>query len=180
MPSTNPKNTSTSSGSFTATFATTLTTREHVSARPPTTSLPSLGLVQVDGEVTATTLGRGSKLAYREFVAPTVSSPSGALSPEEFLAARARARGGRSLSEARKVVGEHLYRKDGSPIARYRLLRGLSQQDLAEALGTTQSHVSRMESGADLLLDTVKRLAVVLNVRAAQLASELLESNHDR
>jgi ribosome-binding protein aMBF1 (putative translation factor) len=129
----------------------------------------------MDGEITATTLRRGSKLAYREFVAPAASLPSGALSSEEFLAARARARGGQSLSEARKLVGEQLYKKGGSPIAKYRLLRGWSQQDLAAALGTTQSHVSRMESGADLLLDTVKRLAVVLEVNSTQLASELIE-----
>ncbi|MBA2462099.1 MAG: helix-turn-helix transcriptional regulator [Actinobacteria bacterium] len=57
-----------------------------------------------------------------------------------------------------------VYRRLGERIAEERARRGLSQRDLAELTGTTQSAVSRLEGGGRVpRLDTLLRVANALD-----------------
>lgn len=52
----------------------------------------------------------------------------------------------------------------GSQIARLRALRGLTQEQLAELVGTRQPSIARLESGASIpSLSFLRRLARALN-----------------
>jgi len=64
---------------------------------------------------------------------------------------------------ARDEFGD-VYRELGQRIAEERLRRGLSQRELAELTGTTQSAVSRLEGGGRVpRLDTLLRVANALD-----------------
>jgi ribosome-binding protein aMBF1 (putative translation factor) len=79
------------------------------------------------------------------------------------------------MEAARRQVGMNLYAQAGSPIARARLARGWSQARLAEAVGTSQSHIARMETGRDnVTVATVAKLADALSVDRGELATELM------
>lgn len=61
----------------------------------------------------------------------------------------------------------------GEYLSRIRTEKGLSQQDLADALGMTQAAVSQLESGKRIATPkTVKRLAEALQVDIEELAGE--------
>jgi ribosome-binding protein aMBF1 (putative translation factor) len=79
------------------------------------------------------------------------------------------------IEKGRRQVAKDFYAHERSPLAKLRLSKGWSQSRLASEIGTTQSHVARMEAGQDLLLSTVARLASALDVRKEKLASILLE-----
>jgi transcriptional regulator with XRE-family HTH domain len=69
------------------------------------------------------------------------------------------------MVDARRWVADTLL--SGKPVTMrtLRLRKGLSQAQLAEAIGTQQPHVARIECGhADLRLDTCRRIAAVLGV----------------
>jgi len=64
---------------------------------------------------------------------------------------------------ARDEFGD-VYRSLGERIAQERVRRGLSQRELAELTGTTQSAVSRLEGGGRVpRLDTLLRVANALD-----------------
>lgn len=50
-------------------------------------------------------------------------------------------------------------------VKRLRLMRGLSQRQLAVQAGVKQSHVCRLETGADLRASTLARLVVALGCK---------------
>lgn len=79
---------------------------------------------------------------------------------EEAAAVRRILTGLESLS----YVGAPLPERKGEPFERlrkYRQLRNLTQKDLADAIGTTQSHVSKYEAGLRKIPeDVAARLAV--------------------
>lgn len=59
-----------------------------------------------------------------------------------------------------------------------RIAAGLTQKQLADKLGTTQSAVARLESGTQMpTLDTLYRLAVVLGVDFSITAQEPLSAH---
>ena len=61
----------------------------------------------------------------------------------------------------------------GEYLSRTRMEKGLSQQDLADALGITQAAISQLESGKRIATPkTVKRLAEALQVDIEVLAGE--------
>lgn len=65
----------------------------------------------------------------------------------------------------------------GEYLSRIRTEKGLSQQDLADALGMTQAAISQLESGKRIATPkTVKRLAEALQVDIEELAGEDEES----
>ncbi|MEO6079359.1 MAG: helix-turn-helix transcriptional regulator [Steroidobacteraceae bacterium] len=68
------------------------------------------------------------------------------------------------LRAARQRMAERLDGKD-YPLAVLRMRKGLSQKELAEAIGTSQPHIARIESGStNILLATANELARVLEV----------------
>jgi DNA-binding XRE family transcriptional regulator len=69
-----------------------------------------------------------------------------------------------AMGSARQRMATRLGLKCAS-LAALRLKRGWSQKRLAEAIGTSQPHIARIENGRDnVLLATANELARVLNV----------------
>lgn len=71
----------------------------------------------------------------------------------------------KEMSESRKWVEESFYAGEPIKISTLRLKNGFSQTQLAEALGTSQSHVARIEAGTDdIRFSTIEKLARALGV----------------
>lgn len=69
------------------------------------------------------------------------------------------------LRSARKWIADTVFAGKPLTLRTLRLRKGMSQAQLAEAIGTQQPHVARIESGqADLRLETCRRIAQVLGV----------------
>lgn len=70
-----------------------------------------------------------------------------------------------ALEEARRWLADEFHHDDGGTVRTLRLRKGLSQQQLADAIGTSQPHVARIESGAsNPNIDTCRRLAEAFGV----------------
>lgn len=69
------------------------------------------------------------------------------------------------MAEARHWVADQFYADDGDTVRTLRLRKGWSQSRLAEALGTSQSHVARIERGTEnLSLETCRKLCDALGI----------------
>ena len=69
------------------------------------------------------------------------------------------------LEEGRRWVARTFYGEEGDTVRTVRLRKGWSQTRLAEALGTSQSHVARIERGTEnLTIETCRRLAMALSI----------------
>ena len=78
------------------------------------------------------------------------------------------------LKKARQRVGADFYDEQGSVVARARLKLGWSQKQLAEAIGTSQPHIARIEGGRENLLLTIAvRLADALEQDRAEFVCQL-------
>jgi len=80
-----------------------------------------------------------------------------------------------SLARARKALSQSAIAAERlSPIARLRLEMGWSQAKLAQALGTSQSHVARLESkNSDPQFSTLRKVAAALGEPVGRLAERL-------
>lgn len=103
---------------------------------------------------------------YREFAAPRpVSLPNTisleSLSKEYDNDPEKLSR----LSAARKNLSKVIYDDDQETLSYLRLAAGLSQQQLAEKVGTSQPHIARIERGQhDPSTGLISRIAKALNV----------------
>ena len=70
----------------------------------------------------------------------------------------------RALQAAREKIADALYSDEKDTLRFLRLQRGLSQRKLAELIETTQSHIARIEHGADLQVSTLERIARALQI----------------
>ena len=69
------------------------------------------------------------------------------------------------LLDARRWMADTVLAGKPATLRTLRLRKGLSQAKLADAIGTQQPHVARIESGqADLRLETCRRIAGALGV----------------
>lgn len=69
-----------------------------------------------------------------------------------------------SMTRARQRLAQRVGGRVGG-LAALRLKRGLSQKQLADAIGTSQPHIARIESGRpNVMLATANQLAVALGV----------------
>ena len=91
--------------------------------------------------------------------------PEGYTSLDALAEKFARSQEGRSaLHHGRKWVADQFNSEDGVTIKTLRLKKGWSQADLARYLGTSQSHISRLEKGGeDLRFSTLKKLCSALD-----------------
>lgn len=80
-----------------------------------------------------------------------------------------------AVQRARRTVAER-FTQGALGLAYLRLQRGWSQKYLAEQLGTSQSHVARMEmgNGDEIKMNTIRRLAHALGVSVADIDAALL------
>ena len=70
-----------------------------------------------------------------------------------------------ALANARQWVADTFYSDGGDTVRTLRLRKGWSQARLAEALGTSQSHVARIERGREnLAIKTCRRLCEALEI----------------
>jgi ribosome-binding protein aMBF1 (putative translation factor) len=70
-----------------------------------------------------------------------------------------------ALEQARKWVADSFHGGDGDTVRTLRLRKGWSQARLAADLGTSQSHVARIERGTEnLSIETCRRLCVALGI----------------
>lgn len=81
------------------------------------------------------------------------------------------------LTDARKWVAGQMYGHEAPTLKRLRLERGLSQQRLAELIGSKQSHISRIERGTEDIQKSVMRklrdaLGIDMNTLDAALAEQ--------
>lgn len=80
-----------------------------------------------------------------------------------------------SLAQARQALAQSAIAAERlSPITRLRLEKGWSQAKLAQALGTSQSHVARLESkNGDPQFSTLRKVAATLGESVGRLAEQL-------
>jgi len=70
-----------------------------------------------------------------------------------------------ALEAGRQWVADTCYGEDGDTVRTLRLHNGWSQTRLAEELGTSQSHVARIERGTEnLTIETCRKLSRALGV----------------
>ena len=71
----------------------------------------------------------------------------------------------KAVEKARGWVADTFHAEDGKTVRTLRLRKGWSQIQLAKALGTSQSHVARIERGTENpLIETCRRLCGVLGI----------------
>jgi transcriptional regulator with XRE-family HTH domain len=74
------------------------------------------------------------------------------------------------MQEARVALGQELYGGSLATLGGVRLSRGLSQQQLATAIGTSQPAIAKLEAGSvNIMWTTGKRLAQALGLSLEQL-----------
>ena len=86
------------------------------------------------------------------------------------------------MQEARVSLASEFLQDATASLARLRLERGYSQQQLAAAIGTSQPHIAKIEAGRTaLMFDTATRLADALGATLDQLRPLLTpHSNENR
>jgi transcriptional regulator with XRE-family HTH domain len=87
------------------------------------------------------------------------------------------------LAEARTELSEELLLDGASTLRTMRLQKGLSQTKLAAMLGTSQSHVARIERGTEnVSIQTCRKLREALGVDMNALNEALLrqEAAYDK
>ena len=81
-----------------------------------------------------------------------------------------------AIAAGRKAVAENYYAADAPSLPYYRLQKGWSQKELAMRVGTSQSHIARIEAGdIDLQVSTLQRLAVAFDVQPAAILDAVLK-----
>lgn len=71
----------------------------------------------------------------------------------------------KAIEEARGWIADTFHAEDGDTVRTLRLRKGWSQVQFARALGTSQSHVARIERGTEnLAIETCRRLCSVLDI----------------
>lgn len=70
------------------------------------------------------------------------------------------------MGEARRLLADEIHDvSSADTFAKRRLMKGLSQQSLASILGTSQSHVAKIEAGnVAIYLETAVKLATALDL----------------
>jgi DNA-binding XRE family transcriptional regulator len=123
---------------------------------------------------TAAVLDR-AKVISAEFGVSSAKPMKGTVSLSEFMrAVEADTDIAPRLSKARQDLAKLL--GDAGPLRRIRLEVGLSQQKLADAAGTTQTYVARLEAGTlDPGTDMLARLAQALRTDVFKLFSAVRE-----
>lgn len=81
----------------------------------------------------------------------------------------------KALEEARQWLADEFYDESGDTVKTLRLRKGWSQAQLAEAIGSSQSHVARIERGSEnLTIQTCRRLCEALGIDMNALDAALL------
>jgi len=100
--------------------------------------------------------------------------PDGFVEIDDLIDAKEKTSAGRAaLSAARTRLAARLP-EAGRGLSALRLRKGLSQKQLAQAIGTSQPHIARIERGRDnVLLATAVHLAQALEVNLIEVTEAL-------
>lgn len=72
---------------------------------------------------------------------------------------------GAALEKGRRWIADTFYQRDSETLRTFRLRKGWSQRHLAEMIGTSQSHIARIERGTEnVSIETCRKLSCVLGV----------------
>lgn len=114
--------------------------------------------------------------SFGDYCAPVAQAPAKHVAISDLIAAWEAVPSRReALARARSWVADTFHSADGVTVRTLRMSRGFSQQRLAALVGTSQSHIARIEGGADQLnIDTCRRLAHALEVDLNTLDAALL------
>lgn len=75
-------------------------------------------------------------------------------------------------------MADELSETDLNPIANIRLKKGYSQTTLATMIGTSQSHIARIESGkVKMLFDTAIKMSAALSVSLDELKPAIISED---
>lgn len=122
----------------------------------------------VDAEDSAATTGFESAviLSFEDYAFPSAEAPAGTRRISDVLRAWESDPDKRSALEAgRRWVADTFYESEGDSLRTLRLRKGWSQARLAAALHTSQSHVARIENGADnLQIATCRKLCDIFEI----------------
>ena len=116
--------------------------------------------------VTATAKTTCFVINYEDYAQPPVKTPAKHQSIEDLMAElNADATFRDEIEKARTWVADEFYAEDGETIRAQRLRRGWSQTQLAEKLGTRQSHVARIERGSEnVQISTCRKLCKAFGI----------------
>ncbi|AFL73531.1 helix-turn-helix domain-containing protein [Thiocystis violascens] len=114
----------------------------------------------------ATSRNRCPVFAFEAYTAPPPPVPANHTTISQLLDEWETDDQGRAaLESGRRWVAETFYREDGDTVRTLRLKMGWSQTRLADALGTSQSHIARIERGTEnLTIETCRKLATALDI----------------
>ncbi len=114
---------------------------------------------------------------YKESLKPEPPKDKTRLTFQEKLLAREKSNPEfkKGMEAARALMADELTETDLNPIARIRLKKGYSQTTLATKLGTSQSHIARIESGkVKMLFETAIKMSVALSVSLDELRPAII------
>jgi ribosome-binding protein aMBF1 (putative translation factor) len=121
---------------------------------------------QPGGAVETTSGTRCQVYAFEAYVAPRPQPPAKHSSISQLIDeweqdGKSRA----ALEDGRRWLADTFYGEEGDTMRTLRLRKGWSQIRLAEALGTSQSHVARIERGTEnLTIETCRKLCSALDI----------------
>lgn len=102
------------------------------------------------------------------------STPNGFISLADLIAKREAEPGGKeALAKGRQRLYEHIYQDLEPSLTTLRLKKGVSQKQLAEKIGTHQSHIAKIENGGNVQMDTIKAVADALELPAVEVFTAL-------
>lgn len=85
------------------------------------------------------------------------------------------------MEEGRVELASEFLSNEADSLMKRRLQLGFSQQRLAEAVGTSQSHIANLEAGKlDPKLSTLKRIKDALCLKSLDEISKLIENGKIR
>lgn len=122
---------------------------------------------QVFGESgAASSRARCEVFLFDDYAARPPAAPAKHVSIGELVAEWEQDPAGReALEEGRRWVADTFYGDERDTVRTLRLRKGWSQTRLAKVLGTSQSHVARIEKGTEnLMIDTCRKLARALDI----------------
>ena len=106
-------------------------------------------------------------VAFGDWPVPVVDHPD-SITIKEFVSKLEAAGHSKSLADGRRTLASWIDKK--TSLRTLRLTAGLSQDELATLMGTSQPQIARLESGRqDIQLSTMKRLADVLKITLHQI-----------
>ena len=128
--------------------------------------------------ITTTSSGAGNIIfcEFRQGPSPVV--PDAAVDIDKFISDLEKDPESRGLiAQGRQWISRELYEDQPRSLKYLRLAKGLSQAQLASLVGTSQSHIARLESGTtEPQVSTVLKLADALAMEANELFLAFAES----